>query len=56
MPLAVDVCIAREQQDVVLPLSLLKNLFGLRIGWQAKITTDDIDDISSVEENIGHRL
>jgi hypothetical protein len=22
-------------------LSLLKNLFGLRIGWQAKITTDD---------------
>jgi hypothetical protein len=28
--------------------SLLKNLFGLRIGWQAKITTDDIDDISSV--------
>jgi hypothetical protein len=37
-------------------LSLLKNLFGLRIGWQAKITTDDIDDISSVEENVGHRL
>jgi Transposase IS66 family len=30
--------------------------FGLRIGWQAKITTDDIDDISSVEENVGHRL
>ena len=30
-------------------LSLLKNLFGLRIGWQTKITTDDIDDISSVE-------
>jgi heme a synthase len=24
------------------------------IGWQVKITTDDIDDISSVEENIGH--
>jgi hypothetical protein len=22
--------------------------------WQLKITTDDIDDISSVEENIGH--
>src|SRR5713226_4117976 len=35
-------------------LSLLKNPFGLRIGWQVKITTDDIDDISSVEENIGH--
>jgi hypothetical protein len=35
---------------------LLKNPFGLRIGWQAKITTDDIDDISSVEENVGHRL
>jgi len=31
-----------------------KNPFGLRIGWQVKITTDDIDDISSVEENIGH--
>jgi hypothetical protein len=30
--------------------------FGLRNGWQAKITTDDIDDISSVEENVGHRL
>src|SRR5712692_1510259 len=28
-------------------LSLLKNPFGLRIGWQVKITTDDIDDISS---------
>jgi hypothetical protein len=27
-----------------------KNPFGLRIGWQVKITTDDIDDISSVEE------
>jgi hypothetical protein len=26
-------------------VSLLKNLFGFRIGWQAKITTDDIDDI-----------
>jgi hypothetical protein len=37
-------------------LSLLKNLFGLRIGWQAKITPDDIDDISSVAENVGHRL
>ena len=24
------------------PLSLLKNLFGLRIGWQTKITTDDL--------------
>jgi hypothetical protein len=33
---------------------LLKNPFGLGIGWQVKITTDDIDDISSVEENIGH--
>jgi hypothetical protein len=22
--------------------------------WQLKITTDDIDDISSAEENIGH--
>ena len=31
-----------------------KNPFGLRIGWQVKITTDDIDDISSVEENISH--
>jgi hypothetical protein len=31
-----------------------KNPLGLRIGWQVKITTDDIDDISSVEENIGH--
>jgi transposase len=39
-----------------LGLSLLKNLFGLRIGWQTKITTDDIDDNSSVEENVGHRL
>ena len=27
-----------------------KNPFGLRIGWQVKITTDDIDDISSVED------
>jgi len=34
-------------------LLLLKNPFGFRIGWQVKITTDDIDDISSVEENIG---
>jgi hypothetical protein len=33
---------------------LLKNPFGLRIGWQVKITTDDIDEISSAEENIGH--
>jgi hypothetical protein len=38
------------------PVSLLKNLFGLRIGWQTNITTDDFDDISSVEENVGHRL
>jgi hypothetical protein len=22
--------------------------------WQLKITTDDIDDISSVEDNVGH--
>jgi hypothetical protein len=36
--------------------SLLKNLFGLRIGWQTKITTDEISSISSVEENVGHRL
>jgi hypothetical protein len=35
-------------------LSLLKNPFGFRLGWQVKITTDDIDDISSVEENVGH--
>jgi hypothetical protein len=35
-------------------VSLRKNRFGLRIGWQVKITTDDIDDISSVEGNIGH--
>jgi hypothetical protein len=27
-------------------LSLLKNPFGLRIGWQVKIATDDIDDPS----------
>jgi hypothetical protein len=27
---------------------------GLRIGWQVKTTTDDIDEISSAEENIGH--
>jgi hypothetical protein len=33
---------------------LPKNPFGLRIGWQVEITNDDIDDISSVEENIGH--
>jgi hypothetical protein len=30
--------------------------FGFRNGWQAKITTDDIDDILSVEDNVGHRL
>jgi hypothetical protein len=35
-------------------LSLLKNPFGLRIDWQVKITTDDIDDISSVEDSIGY--
>jgi hypothetical protein len=32
-------------------LSLLKKIrLVSEIGWQVKITTDDIDDISSVEE------
>ena len=39
-----------RQEEMSIQLSLLKNPFGLRIGWQVKITTDDIDDISSVEE------
>jgi hypothetical protein len=28
---------------------LLKNPLGLRIGWQVKITTDDIDDIHQLK-------
>jgi hypothetical protein len=47
---------ARVEPSFELRLSLLKTLFGLRIGWKAKFTTADIDDISSVEENVGHRL
>ena len=30
--------------------------FGLRNGWRAKNTTDDVDDISSVEGNVDRRL